>query len=70
MVGILDYGLAKVADKMIKYVIAPVVKFQSHVSFAEEMNQVNGHISEAILRIVPSSDPKVNFDYFATYILF
>ncbi|KAH7861541.1 hypothetical protein Vadar_027520 [Vaccinium darrowii] len=59
VVGILDYGLAKVADKMIKYVIAPVVKFQSHVSFAEEMNQVNGHISEAILRIVPSSDPKI-----------
>lgn len=61
MVGILDYGLVKVADKMIKYVIAPALKCQSHVSFAEEMNQENGHVSEAILRIVPSSDPKVNF---------
>ncbi|KAG5531683.1 hypothetical protein RHGRI_026339 [Rhododendron griersonianum] len=54
----LHYGLAKVADKMIKYVIAPALKCQSHVSFAEEMNQENGHVSEAILRIVPSSDPK------------
>lgn len=60
MVGILDYGLAKVADKMIKYVIAPVLKCQSHISFAEEMNQENGRVSGAILRIVPSSDPKVN----------
>lgn len=58
VVGILDYGLVKVADKMIKYVIAPALKCQSHVSFAEEMNQENGHVSEAILRIVPSSDPK------------
>jgi len=59
VMGILDYGLAKVADKMIKYVITPVVKCQSHVSFAEGTNQENGHISESILRIVPSSDPKI-----------
>ncbi|KAG5545666.1 hypothetical protein RHGRI_017970 [Rhododendron griersonianum] len=58
VVGLLDYGFAKVADKMIKYVIAPALKCQSHVSFAEETNQENGHVSEAILRIVPSSDPK------------
>ena len=60
MVGILDYGLAKVADMMIKFVITPAVNFSSRVSFAEEINQVAGHKTEVILKLIPSSDPKVN----------
>ncbi|KAF7140520.1 hypothetical protein RHSIM_Rhsim06G0169400 [Rhododendron simsii] len=68
VVGILDYGFAKVADKMIKYVIAPALKCQSHVSFAEEMNQESGRVSEAILKIVPSFDPKCNLLMAATFL--
>ncbi|KAL7000014.1 hypothetical protein U1Q18_001164 [Sarracenia purpurea var. burkii] len=59
VVGMLDYGLAKVADKMIKYIIAPAVNCRSHVSFVEEINQETGHVTAAILRIIPSSDPKI-----------
>ncbi|PSS16115.1 Centromere/kinetochore protein like [Actinidia chinensis var. chinensis] len=59
VVGILDYGLAKVADKMIKYAIIPVVKRRSNVSFVEDINQEIGGIMETILRIVPSSDPEI-----------
>ncbi|GFY97580.1 centromere/kinetochore protein, putative [Actinidia rufa] len=59
VVGILDYGLAKVADKMIKYAIIPVVKRRSNVSFVEDINQEKGGIMETILRIVPSSDPEI-----------
>ncbi|KAI8007493.1 hypothetical protein LOK49_LG07G02652 [Camellia lanceoleosa] len=56
VVGILDYGLAKVADMMIKHVITPAVNCRSHVSFVEEIDQETEHITEAILKIVPSSD--------------
>ncbi|GMP66682.1 hypothetical protein CsSME_00026944 [Camellia sinensis var. sinensis] len=59
VVGILDYGLAKVADMMIKHVITPAVNCRSCVSFVEEINQETEHITEAILKIVPSSDPEV-----------
>ncbi|CAL5403397.1 unnamed protein product [Camellia sinensis] len=59
VVGILDYGLAKVADMMIKHVITPAVNCRSCVSFVEEINQETEHITEAILKIVPSSDPEI-----------
>lgn len=59
MVGILDYGLAKVADLVIKYVISPAVNYGSPVSFVEESVQNSENTTEAILKIVPSQDPMV-----------
>ena len=61
MVGILDYGLAKVADLMIKHVISPGLNFGAPVSFVTEVNQDSKVLTEAILNIVPSNDPKVVF---------
>lgn len=61
MVGILDYGLAKVADLMIKYVISPAVSYGLPIAFVEELNPGPEKMSEAILRIVPSVDDKVIF---------
>lgn len=58
--GILDYGLAKVADLIIKYVITPAVSRTLPVSFVEEVNQDAKGMTEAILRTVPSVDSKVN----------
>ena len=55
----MDYGLAKVADLIIKHVITPVVKRGSAISFVEEVNQDSKEMTEAILKIVPSIDPKV-----------
>ncbi|XP_016441533.1 centromere/kinetochore protein zw10 homolog [Nicotiana tabacum] len=58
-VGIVDYGLAKVADLMIKHVIAPVVSFRSTI-VVEETNQESGNGAEANLKILPSADPNVD----------
>ncbi|OIT03456.1 PREDICTED: centromere/kinetochore protein zw10 homolog [Nicotiana attenuata] len=58
-VGIMDYGLAKVADLMIKHVIAPVVSFRSTI-VVEETNQESGNGAEANLKILPSADPNVD----------
>ena len=55
VVGILEYGLAKVADLMIKYVITPFLNGERPLSFLEELNH-----DSAYLKIVPSSDSKVN----------
>lgn len=63
MVGILDYGLAKVADLIIKNVVSPAVNPGSPISFVEELNQDSKGITEAVLKIVPSVEPKVNTIY-------
>lgn len=55
MVGILEYGLAKVADLMIKYVITPFLNGGQPLSFLEESNQ-----ESAVLKIVSSPDSKVS----------
>ncbi|PON48506.1 RZZ complex, subunit Zw [Parasponia andersonii] len=59
VLGILDYGLAKVADLLIKYVIAPAVNYKSPVLFVEESVQDSKELTEAILKIVPLRDHKV-----------
>ncbi|KAH9793479.1 Centromere/kinetochore protein zw10-like [Citrus sinensis] len=59
VVGILDYGLAKVADLKIKYVISPAVSYGSPITFVEELNPGPEKMSEAILRMVPSVDDKI-----------
>ncbi|XP_010321559.2 centromere/kinetochore protein zw10 homolog isoform X1 [Solanum lycopersicum] len=58
-VGIMDYGLAKVADLMIKHVIMPVVSFRSTV-VVEWINQESGNGVKANLKILPSADPNVD----------
>lgn len=60
MVGILDYGLARAADLMIKYVITPAVSYGSPITFVEELIPGSEKITEAILRMVPSVDCKVS----------
>ncbi|KAL6287268.1 hypothetical protein ACE6H2_011658 [Prunus campanulata] len=59
VVGILDYGLAKVADLMIKHVISPALNFGAPMSFVAEVNPASQVMTESTLNIVPSSDPKI-----------
>lgn len=60
MVGILDYGLAKVADRMIKFVISPAIKCGLPISFIQDLKKVPEELTESLLKIVPSIDSKVN----------
>ncbi|OVA14368.1 RZZ complex [Macleaya cordata] len=59
LAGVLDYGLAKVADLMVKYIIIPTVSDGCIFHFVEELNPDLEQMDEAILNIVPSSDSKV-----------
>ncbi|KAK4255239.1 hypothetical protein QN277_008259 [Acacia crassicarpa] len=54
VVGIQEYGLAKVADLMIKYIITPFLNSGQSVSFLEESNE-----EAAVLKTVPSEDAKI-----------
>lgn len=56
----MDYGLAKVADLMIKNVISLAVNYRSPVSFVDEIVQDAEVMTGAVLKIVPSQDPKVD----------
>ncbi|KAM3344544.1 centromere/kinetochore protein zw10 isoform X1 [Capsicum galapagoense] len=58
-VGIMDYGLAKLADLMIKHVIVPVVSFRSTI-VVEWINQESEYGVETNLKILPSADPNVD----------
>ncbi|XP_016552618.2 centromere/kinetochore protein zw10 homolog isoform X2 [Capsicum annuum] len=58
-VGIMDYGLAKLADLMIKHVIVPVVSFGSTI-LVEWINQESENGVETNLKILPSADPNVD----------
>ncbi|KAK6919292.1 RZZ complex, subunit Zw10, partial [Dillenia turbinata] len=62
VVGILDYGLAKVADLMNKHVISRAVNPSYPVSFVEEVNQDTGKVFDLVLMQVPSSDGKLEND--------
>ncbi|XP_024030409.1 centromere/kinetochore protein zw10 homolog [Morus notabilis] len=57
-VGILDYGLAKVADLMIKNAVPLAVNYGSPVSFVEEFVQDAEVMTGAMLKIVPLREPK------------
>lgn len=59
MLGLLDYGLARVADLMIKYIITPVINCGSPIAFVEELSKDSEKIVEAILKIERSSGPEV-----------
>lgn len=57
-VGILDYGLAKIADLMIKNAVPLAVNYGSPVSFVEEFVQDAEVMTGAMLKIVPLREPK------------
>ncbi|KAJ4962616.1 hypothetical protein NE237_022555 [Protea cynaroides] len=59
IVGILDYGFAKMADFMVKYVITPLVSNGHPNVSIEESSPNSGGMAEAILKLVLSSDPEV-----------
>ncbi|KAJ4822072.1 Centromere/kinetochore protein zw10 [Turnera subulata] len=58
VVGVLDYGLAKVADQMIKFVISPAIKRGSTISlvFVEDVKKLSEEMTEAMLKIKPLND--------------
>lgn len=60
VVGILNYGLAKVADLMIKHVMKPAVSNGSMNVFVEELSQDDVDKPQAILSLIPSSDAEVS----------
>ncbi|KAI3674928.1 hypothetical protein L2E82_51804 [Cichorium intybus] len=59
VVGILDYGLAKVADLMFRHVIGPAVRSGSHTFSVQEQRLDSGYLSEVVLKIIPPSDPQI-----------
>ncbi|KAL6136985.1 hypothetical protein ACLB2K_062280 [Fragaria x ananassa] len=59
VVGVLNYGIAKVADLIIKHAFSPALNFGAPVSFVTEINPDSQAMTEAILKIVPSNDPKI-----------
>nr|GMD24522.1 centromere/kinetochore protein zw10 homolog isoform X2 [Ipomoea batatas] len=60
-IGIMDYGLAKIADSMIKTIVTPVVVNWSTTTFhVEEKTKESGHCADSVLRIVSSTDHKID----------
>ncbi|MCL7041433.1 hypothetical protein MKW94_016176 [Papaver nudicaule] len=53
--GVLDYGLAKVADLMVKHIIIPTVKVDCNFHLVEELLPNSEQMDEAILCLVVSS---------------
>ncbi|KAI3855437.1 hypothetical protein MKX03_025395 [Papaver bracteatum] len=53
--GVLDYGLAKVADLTVKYIIIPTVNDESNFHIVEELLPTSEKMDEAILSLVASS---------------
>ncbi|XP_047946619.1 centromere/kinetochore protein zw10 homolog isoform X2 [Salvia hispanica] len=83
--GVLDYGLAKIADLITKYVFTPVVSCKAIPIVEEgENNQDPGHVKEAVLKMslsVESEGNKVDgklmysnivqiIDFFSKYLCF
>ncbi|KAF8410789.1 hypothetical protein HHK36_003326 [Tetracentron sinense] len=58
VVGVFDYGIAKVADLMVKYVVTPALSNRCPYTFLEELNQDTKQTAEATLKLIPSSDSK------------
>ncbi|KAI3959194.1 hypothetical protein MKX01_023870 [Papaver californicum] len=60
VLGLLDYGLAKVADLMVKYIIIPTVNDECNFHLVKELLPNSEQMDEAILSLViSSSDSKV-----------
>uniref|UniRef100_A0A7C8YH44 Uncharacterized protein n=2 Tax=Opuntia streptacantha TaxID=393608 RepID=A0A7C8YH44_OPUST len=59
MLGILDYGVARTADLFMKFAIGPATNLRAPVSFVEESFGSFVENGQAILKIIPSSDAKM-----------
>ncbi|KAL9257403.1 Centromere/kinetochore protein zw10-like protein [Drosera capensis] len=53
VLDILDYGLARTADSIIKHVIGPAMNLKAPASFIVEANENSGENCDAVLRILP-----------------
>lgn len=60
VVGVLKYGLAKVADLIVRSVITPAINDGCRILWTDNLNDKSGRMTDAILKTVPSSDPKVD----------
>lgn len=58
VVGVLKYGLAKVADLIVRSVITPAINDGCRILWTDNLNDKSGRMTDAILKTVPSSDPK------------
>ncbi|KAL1555485.1 centromere/kinetochore protein zw10 isoform X1 [Salvia divinorum] len=58
--GVLDYGLAKIADLITKYVFTPVVSCKANPIVEEGENNRPDHVEEAVLKMAPSVEPEGN----------
>ncbi|KAL5702541.1 hypothetical protein ACHQM5_027750 [Ranunculus cassubicifolius] len=59
VIGVLDYGLAKVADLLVKFVVIPTISNGCRFDFVEERNNDIERMEEAVLSLVSSSDSEV-----------
>lgn len=59
IVGVLDYGLARIADLMIKHVMFPATSKRSINILVEQLNQDSDEKSGAILSLISSSEVQV-----------
>jgi len=57
--GVLDYGLAKLADLMIKHVIKPAISNGSINIIIEELDEGFVEKHDVILKLFPSSEYQV-----------
>lgn len=59
VIGLLDYGLAKVADLFVKFVVIPTISNGSRFDFVEETNRNSSEMDEAVLGSISSSDSEI-----------
>ncbi|KAL9270956.1 Centromere/kinetochore protein zw10-like protein [Drosera capensis] len=59
VLDILDYGLARTADSIIKHVIGPAMNLKAPASFIVEANENSGENCHAVLRILPYLGPEI-----------
>lgn len=62
VLGILNYGFARTADLFIKYAIGPAANLTAPILFVEECHGSFLENGEAILKIIPCSDAKIDVD--------
>ncbi|GAB2256827.1 hypothetical protein Droror1_Dr00022886 [Drosera rotundifolia] len=60
VLDILDYGLARTADSIIKHVIDPAMNLKVPASFIVEANKNSGENCDAVLRILPYLGSEIN----------
>ncbi|XP_078443147.1 centromere/kinetochore protein, putative (ZW10) isoform X2 [Wolffia australiana] len=66
-IGSLHYGLAKVADLMIKNAVSPIICEKSMTLHTEELSSDSAEKGVAILKLLPSDEPQESVDSRAIY---